>query len=306
MNRLAGFLAAFLALSSPLMGQQDSPGQPSQLPSSRQPGPTASEDRANPSTQELVKLTAHSDLVLVPIVVTDKSGKHVLGLRKEAFQIEEDGKVRGVSVFEEIKTEKPASRAKDSTSEGQSNFLLGDDHPWRITILVLDMINTPWMRQLEAKRRLTDYLLRSAQRDEPMALFGLTSRGLRQLHPFTRDTEVLIAALQKLKLSLSSEEVTTPLDDLLQSPLEQEQASDEEQLLSDMLSDLDTGITADYQRVATRETLAAMTQLAHAFQAIPGRKTFIWASAGFPFTIDDPPSAITSVGFSAPSASPSN
>jgi hypothetical protein len=31
-----------------------------------------------------------------------------------------------------------------------------------------------------------------------------------------------------------------------------------------------------------------MRQLSHALEAVPGRKTLIWASAGFPFTIDDP------------------
>jgi VWFA-related protein len=290
MIRPTGFLVAVLAFSFPVFGQQKYTRQLPQPPSTGRTTPDASENPANPPAQELLKLTARSDLVLVPVIVTDKSGKHVSGLEKEAFRIEEDGKVRGVSIFEEIKTDKPVSRAKDSTSEGRSNFLLGDDHPWRITIVVLDMVNSPWVRQLEARRRLSDYLLRSVSRDERMALFGLTSRGLRQLHPFTTDTKVLIDALQKLKLELSSEERTEPLDDLTEDSLEQEQASDEEQLLSDMLSDLDTTVSANYQRIATRETLAAMTQLAGAFQAVPGRKTFIWASAGFPFTIDDPQS----------------
>jgi VWFA-related protein len=253
-----------------------------------QTAPDASAIRGGSAAQELAKLTAHSDLVLIPVVVTDKSGKHVSGLQKDAFQIEEDGKVRGISVFEEIKTEKAASPAKDRTSEGHSNFLLGNDHAWRITLIVLDLVNSPWMRQREAKRRLIEYLLRSVNRDEPTAIFGLTSSGLRQLHPFTTETKVLIDALQKLKLSLSSEESTQPLEDLQQDPLEQQQASGEEQMLSDLLSDLDATVSADYQRMATRQTLAAMIQLAHAFQAVPGRKTFIWASAGFPFTLDDP------------------
>jgi VWFA-related protein len=279
-------LAAILATSFLVFGQQTSPRQPSQFPSTAQAAPGAADRPA----QELAKLTTRSDLVLVPVVVTDKSGKHVSGLNKESFQIEEDGKVRAVSVFEEISTERPVSHAKVSTSEGHSNFVLADDHPWRITIVVLDMINSPWVRQLEAKRRLTDYLLRSASRDEPMALFGLTSSGLRQLHPFTTDTRVLIAALQKLKLSLSSDDLTQAPDDLTPDPLEQQQASDEEQLLSEILVDLDATVAAKYQRIATRQTLAAMTQLAHAFQAIPGRKTFIWVSGGFPFTIDDPQS----------------
>jgi len=267
MIRSAGLLAAVLAFSSPLLGQQNSTGQPSRPPSTSRMTPDASENRTDPSAQELVKLTARSDLVLVP----DESGKHVSGLQKGAFRIEEDGKVRTVSIFEEIRTENPASRANASASEGNSNFLLGDDHAWRITIVVLDMINSPWVRQREAKRQLTDYLLRSVLRDQRMALFALTSQGIRQLHPFTRDTKVLIDALQKLKLSLSAQESTFAPDSLTPDPVEQEQ---------------DVALSANCQRIATRETLLAMNQLARAFQALAGRRTLLWASAGFPFIVD--------------------
>jgi hypothetical protein len=116
----------------------------------RAPGltaPVASENRATPMAQELLKLTARSDLVLIPVIVSDKSGKHMSGLQKEAFQIEEDGKGRSLSIFEEIETENPASRALDSNFKGYSNFLLGDDHPWRISVVVLDMINTHGIRK---------------------------------------------------------------------------------------------------------------------------------------------------------------
>ena len=47
------------------------------------------------------------------------------------------------------------------------------------------MINSPWVRQGEAKRQLADYLLRSAVRDEPIAVFALTRQGLRQVDSFT-------------------------------------------------------------------------------------------------------------------------
>jgi VWFA-related protein len=272
MIRQAGLLLAALVCVLPVGAQQD----------------PASQGAA--SFPEQVKLTARSDLVLVPVIVTDASGKHVSGLEKDAFRVEEDGKLRAVAVFEEVKTENAVGHARPPTAGEQSNFSLDSDHPWRVSIVCLDMINSPWVRQIEAKRQLTDYLLRTALRDEPMALFALTGRGLRQVHPFTRDTKVLVAALQKLKLSLSAQESTFPPDSLTPDPLEQEQASDEEQLLSDTLSDQDAVVTANYQRIATRETLLAMTQLARAYQALPGRKTFIWASAGFPFIIDDPES----------------
>lgn len=277
-------LLAFLFCSSPAFCLQGAVLPQAQTPSIQQ----GSESRGAFSAQELTKLTVRSDLVLVPVIVTDKSGKPVSGLQKDSFGIEENGKARAISVFEEMKTESLAVFPRDAAIEGYSNFSPGNDHPYRITIVVLDMINTPSMRQMEARKQLISYLLRSALRDEPMALFSLNSNGLRQLHPFTTDTKILVEALQKLKLALSSAERTEAPVDPTDFSSPDQQASEEEQLMAAALDDLDAGVSADYQRIASRQTLAAMTQLARAFQTIPGRKTLIWATAGFPFTIDDP------------------
>jgi VWFA-related protein len=162
------------------------------------PAPAVQPSRANPasaspgpSRQSAARLAARSDLVLVPVIVTDRTGRHIPGLEKDAFRLEENGKAQNVAVFKEITTEKPARSAASARPDTFSNFVLRDPFPWRITIVVLDMINTPWMRQIDAKEQLTNYLLRSINRDEPMALFGLSGNGLRQLHPFTTDTKVL-------------------------------------------------------------------------------------------------------------------
>jgi hypothetical protein len=121
------------------------------------------------------------------------------------------------------------------------------------------MINTPSMRQVEARKRLIGYLLRSAQRDEPMALFSLNSNGLRLLHPLTTDTKILVAALQKLELSLSSAERTEAPTDPTDFSSTDQQANEEEQLMASALGDLDAGVSADYQRIASRQTLAGLT-----------------------------------------------
>jgi len=284
--RVTRTLLAVLVFSSPAFCLQDAAPPQARFPSAQ----TDSEARGAYNVSESVKLSLRSDLVLVPVIVTDKSGKPASGLPKDAFRIEENGKARSISIFEETKTESLAGRLRGAGLEGYSNFSPGTDHPWRITVVVLDMINTPWMRQAEAKRRLTDYLLQSALRDEPMALFSLNSNGLRQLHPLTSDTTILVEALQEFKLALSSAERTEPAVDRTDFSPAQQQVVNEEQLMADALNDLDASVSADYQRIASRQTLAGLTQLAHAFQTIPGRKTLIWATAGFPFTIDDPQS----------------
>jgi len=151
------------------------------------------------------KLTARTNLVLVPVIVTDRTGKHVPGLAKDVFRLEENGKTQSVSVFEEVTTEKLAIPPISKGHGGFSNFAFHDERPWRMTIVVLDMVNTPWLRQIDAKEQLTNYLLRSIDRDEAIALFGLSGNGLRQLHSVTADTQVLVSSLQKLRLSLSSQ-----------------------------------------------------------------------------------------------------
>ncbi|HXY24443.1 MAG TPA: VWA domain-containing protein [Candidatus Acidoferrum sp.] len=234
------------------------------------------------------KISVRTGLVLVPVIVTDKSGKPVSGLTKDAFHLEENGKSRSLSFFEETQTQKlTAFPSGSSPATTSANFLPHDDR-LRLTIVLLDMLNTPWLRQVEAKKQLIDYLLRLTSQGEPIALFALNSSGLHQIHPLTTDTKVLVLALQKLKLSLSSEESTQPPATLTDDPTIDGQSTLEEQLLSDMLQDLNDTVAANYQRMATRQTLSAMTQFAHALRSFPGRKTLIWATAGFPFTIDDP------------------
>ncbi len=288
MLRPSLFLAYFFFFHPSLLCQQGAAARASQ-PGAQIPSAAPGNPASLPS-QELTKLTARADLVLVPVIVTDKAGKHVSGLRKDAFRIEVNGNLRSVSVFEEDKTEKLVARAEAAPSPTHSNFVAGDDRPWRLTAILLDMVNTPSMRQLEAKKQLTDDLLRSASAGEPMAIFGLNGSGLHQLHPFTSDPKVLINALQKLRVSLSSDERSQLPEALTDDPSEERQASEEAQLMTGFMQELSDTMAADYQRFATRDTLLAMTQLAHAFQGIPGRKTLIWASAGFPFTIDDPQS----------------
>lgn len=288
MRRPEALIAALLFIWSPLFSKQNVAPRPPQADASA--APIVSNRRGPMLSQDLTKLTTRASLVLVPVIVTDRSGHHVPGLQKERFHIEENGNDRSVSVFEELKTGKLAPRRKPGAFEDYSNFVVEDDHPWRRTAILLDMINTPSLRQLEAKRQLTHYLLRNASQDEPMAVFGLNGSGLHELHAFTTDTKVLVDALQKLRLSLSSDESTQLPEQLTDDPSEQQQASEEAQLMSNFMQEQDDAVSADYQRIAAVQTLSAMTQLANAFQAYPGRKTLIWATAGFPFVIDDPKS----------------
>ncbi len=117
---------------------------------------------------EVPVFRSRAQLVLVPVVVTGKKGEHLTGLGREAFRIEEHGKAREATVFEEVKTVAPDAKARPKVAvEGRSNFGYGEAAGWRMTVVVMDMVNTPYLMQQEGKRKLIEYMSRTLVRDEP-------------------------------------------------------------------------------------------------------------------------------------------
>ena len=99
----------------------------------------------------LGKLSARADFVLVPVIVTDKSNNPVSGLTKDAFRLEENGKLRTLTLFEETQTQKLITYRTESSPTTYTNFPPRNEH-LRMTIFVIDMLNTPWLGQFEGKR----------------------------------------------------------------------------------------------------------------------------------------------------------
>ncbi len=252
----------------------------------------ANDGKQNSPVGEVPKFTSKSQLVLVPVLVTGKDGQHVGGLGRDAFKIEERGKARGATLFEEVKTVAPDAKSRPAlVVQGHSNFNYADAQNWRMTVVVMDLLNTPVVYQSEAKRQLIQYLSKSLQRDEPTALFGLRQSGMKQLHSFTTDTGVLIDALKKVEGATSlveSNQATANWTQDLTDTMAQDSVSPDAQRIFNFMADAEATANAFQQRDSIRTTLLAMTQIAHAYQAILGRKTLIWASGGFPFMIDDP------------------
>ncbi len=255
--------------------------------------PDAQWKPVSPADDPAVPLfTSDTQFVMIPVVVTGKDGQHVTGLAKSAFHVEEQGQPRKIAVFEEVTSLAPSLTLRSATpSAGHTNFTFADARGWRVTAIVLDLVNTPHIHQQEARRTLISYLQKSIQRDEPTALFGLGRSGLKQLHPFTQDPAVLVAALHKVQAEISTDEMTEGSASIMTettASLDNNSVSQSADIISQFIKDAAATEAAYQQRNSIRTTLQAMDEIAHAYQAVPGRKTLIWASAGFPFMLDDP------------------
>jgi VWFA-related protein len=243
-----------------------------------------------------VKFTSRTELVLIPTLVTDKSGKHITGLKKEDFTVLENGAAQKIATFEEINSDPHRmTRPKNPDPNAFTNSLSGAPSNRRVTLIVLDLINTRFADQAYARKDLLKYLTQSVDQHEPTALYTLTRTGIRVVHDFTTDPRVLAAALHKVKGDAVQivdneqdvEQATGSASPDGSAGVDPGAVQTEAQQLQAMMEDAELNFQSFQQRLAITYTLEAMQQVAQALAGFPGRKSLIWASGGFPFSVSD-------------------
>ncbi len=236
-------------------------------------------------------IRTRTELVLVPVVVTDKSGAHVSGLGLKDFEVREDGKLQQVTLFEEVVARGRSERLYNS---GEYTNHVDDQAARRVTIILLDLLNTPYLSQEHARQELLKVLSAGLNDDDPKALLVLTRSGIVVVHDFTTDSAVLAAALRKAK----GDPGTPGGVDAFSVALEAGR-------LNSFGLPGATGWDVAGQRSRIDKTVESLQDLAKAFAGVPGRKALIWASAGFPFSWVATPSRPVEPNLrSAPARSP--
>ena len=227
-------------------------------------------------------ITSSIELVLIPTVVNDRSGSHVAGLKKEDFVLKQDGKFQPLAVFEEVKTNSSRLRRSEGAHDTFTNVEPGISDYHRLSIIVLDFMNTPFADQANAKTALVDFLSGAAESGEPMCLLVLTSGGLTLLSDFTDDPKLLAAGLRRAVTNaapLVDEPVVDP-----HHPVGDGLAVALTKIIRGQLQ-AEAQLTSLENKVAASITVQALEQIAKAFRGLPGRKSLIWASSGFPFSL---------------------
>jgi len=211
--------------------------------------------------------------------VNDKSGIHISGLTKQDFVLKQDGKTRSISVFEEVRTDSSRTHRSSGAGGTFSNFELERGSYRRLSIIVLDFVNTPFADQTGAREALTKFLLEIADSGEPICLLAFSRGGLHVVHDFTEDPKLLAEALRKVKSN------TAPVIPSQNVEAAHPPGGD---AVGEMLTKLIRGELQAESQLASVE----MQQIAKAFRGFPGRKAVIWASSGFPFSVSPPSSLL--------------
>lgn len=248
-------------------------------------GPTLLSAQQTPGDVPTITIRANTRLVVVDVVVTDKKGQPVTGLKPEDFTVEENGKKQKVSVFVP-----PGIANRAAAAPAPAGVL--SNHPENVTpagiptVLLLDAANSPFKEQSYGRSQMLKYVLEQAQAGRPMAVVTLTDR-LRVLQQFTSDRQVLLTAIKNFR----------PQDQILQSGA----PAPESHGVADgpgsgavsasvalagqavqAFADLQIGYNIERRTMITLEALRALARM---LGGLPGRKNVVWLTANLPFDL---------------------
>ena len=242
-----------------------------------------------PDSSATPTIRVNTRLVLVDVVVTDKKGQPIPGLKANDFIVEENGKKQKIATFA---TPEDTSRAGAVAlppgiySNAPENRAPGGP----ITVFVLDAANTPFRDQAYGRLQMLKYVQEQTRSNRRVAIFTLTN-GLHVVQDFTNDPGLLAAALQKYKPQEPILTGTAP------APASSAVGNTDSGVpgaasfglaLNQATSELNSfqavqiGYSLDRR---TETTLLAMRSLARMLGGVPGRKEVIWLTAAFPFDL---------------------
>ncbi len=232
-------LGLALSLAGAIFAQQNSPASQKSL--------TAEQSGA------AFRFQLNVNRVIVDVVITDASGKPVLGLTKQDFSVHEDGKPQEVLSLDAHSLDSNPSYFSKLPTMPSNTFVNIATEPERgpLYVLLLDLVNTEQEDQPYARQQLLKFVDGKPQGTR-FAVFVL-SDGLHLVQGFTADRERLRATLDP-----SHSIPHVPRIFLL---------------------------GANYGRNDAVTMVSVFRLIALYLEGLPGRKNVIWVSGKFPLDL---------------------
>ena len=245
-------------------------------------------------------LKVNSRAVLVDVLVSDKNGNTVKGLRQSDFAVLENGKPQPIASFEEHTGEDIAHRSQKLEFPSLppnvfSNFSALPTPP-AVNVLLLDALNTPMDDQMWLRLSAQRYL-KTLKPGTRLAIFTMGMR-LSFVEGFSDDPALLAMALGYRKYNkaeaavmLQSTGELNSLNSIIALMVAQENQGPNSPVpavspesvaaFQSFLQETRYGQDSDREY----RTLENLNQLATFLGAFPGRKNVIWMSGAFPLEL---------------------
>src|SRR5258708_6375518 len=217
------------------------------------------------------------DYVEVDVVVTDRQGQLVRDLKKEDFQVMEDGKAQTINTFTFVdipieRADRPLYASTPLEPDVRTNERPFDG---RVYVMVIDDLHTRFGRSNRVKAVAKQFIERRLGANDLMAIVhtaGATSSG----QEFTSNKRLLLAAVDKTQgRKLDSATVNKTNEYYRTRDLRQS---------GDPLNDVDAAERA----MNARNTLDSLKNVAEWFSSVRGRrKSILFVSEGIDYDIND-------------------
>lgn len=227
-----------------------------------------------------------TDFIQVPVIV-QKSGKHIGGLKKEDFVLRQDGKDQPIASFEEIHAGGTTGVQTQSEFGNQTGNV-----PQQITIIALDMVNTPNLDRAYFTQEFERYLSKAGKFSGPIAVVAIERTGIHILREFTTDPRLLLSAITKDSNAqpTAHNEPNMAVRQLTDAAISQSETQlagggggDISLANALKLRSADEAMVRFQDRSSRLDVQYVIQQLAQALKGIPGRKSLLLVGSGFKF-----------------------
>jgi VWFA-related protein len=231
-----------------------------------------------PPGQDVIHSETH--IVLVNVVAKDKHGKPIADLKRDDFELLDNHQEQKIALF--ALENARANASGYSASPGRLTFT---NRPATgapaITVFLFDELNTALTDQELAKKDFIHYL-RELPADSRVSVFVLGD-SLALLHDFSQDMASLLAALDKHTSRINPEVAAATAPPASANSLTGGVANTSQ--WDDFIRSSNQPYIDYTKTVRATRTAEALQTIAGHLQGIPGRKTLIWISGGFPIQL---------------------
>lgn len=230
-------------------------------------------------------------LTTVDVIVTDKKGVPVHGLKADDFSVRENKQPQAIRNFEEHAGNAPTTydRPRPGVFTNATVARGGANN-----VLLIDFLNTPPELQAFMRDQLAKFVI-SQPAGAHTAIFTMNS-SVHLLQDFTTDPEILKLALKHMgtKFSAFTGQIQTGPDMQMQAMeglYEGSTAALQAQIgqVMQSLSDFTAKEQAFLQRNQALLTMSCLRDVARYLSGVPGRKNVMWLSTSFPVYIQQDP-----------------
>ncbi|HSB10824.1 MAG TPA: VWA domain-containing protein [Blastocatellia bacterium] len=246
------------------------------------PGIGLSQDQKKRS-QDTIKLKA--ELVQIDLLVTDKEGKAVSGLKREDFELLDNNKPQLITHFA-YEVSNPV-RLKDTTApQPPIPRTITARELKRVVAFVVDTLHLQYENVYRTQKMLGDFVDNQMQPGD-LVLILPTGGGSGLLQQFTSDRTLLHRAIARLRSTPVETEGVTTTRSLARDPFapgRRELPVDSQNRGSGRLSMPEAPRLNPVEEITVRATLDTLDNLIKSMRQLPGRKLAVYVSEGFRIT----------------------